>query len=232
LDQVERRAARRYLPRADLVVASTPSLAARLRPLARGEVADLRPFWAEPLPGATPIAAPLRVGYLGSDTHAGDLRFLAPVLGRILAAVPEAELWMPASLPLPRALARHDQLRRIPAVSWPDWRRQITGLGLHLALYPLLETPFNRTRSVNKLIEHGLTGAAGIYSESWAEAAHIRPGEGLTLPNAPEAWEDAVIHLLRRPPALADLAEGGQRLAARLNDPAPQRTFWPAHLFG
>ncbi|MEM0945044.1 MAG: hypothetical protein AAGI70_13980 [Pseudomonadota bacterium] len=36
LDQVERRAARQYLPRADLVIASTPVLAARLRPLARG----------------------------------------------------------------------------------------------------------------------------------------------------------------------------------------------------
>jgi hypothetical protein len=121
---------------------------------------------------------------------------------------------------------------RIPSESWAIYRAGLTGRRYHLALYPLLTSPFNQARSVNKLIEHGVVGAGAIYSLGWPEAwraAHS--GAGLVLHNRRGDWLAAILHLLDRPEDLRDLAAAALALAGRLNRPEPQRQLW-AELLG
>lgn len=233
---VERAASRRIVPRAAVAVVSTPALAARHAPSLQTRM--LHPYWSEPLAGLEHFAPALagegwlEMAYLGSSVHRADLDFLWPVIGAALAGNPRARFHLASRHRIPRALAGHPRVLRIPADSWAVYRAGLPGRRFHLALYPLLPSPFNQARSVNKMIEHGLVGAGAIYSHGWPEAWRARSARaGLVLRNRPGEWLAAIRHLLDRPADLRDLAAGALALAARLNRPEPQRRLW-ADLLG
>lgn len=206
------------------VVASSAAL---LASCAGGRGHLLRPHWSEPLADlAHHGAGPVRLAYLGSAVHAGDLAFLAPVLLRLLAAHPAAELHLAANHAA-GPLAGHPRVVRIGGTRWPDWRARLPARRFDIALYPLLDTAANRARSVNKIVEHAIVGAAGVYSDTWPEAARIaRRGAGLVLPNAAAAWESAVAALMADAGGRQAIAARARRLASDLNHPGLQREFW------
>ncbi|MDJ0933209.1 hypothetical protein [Breoghania sp.] len=95
----------------------------------------------------------------------------------------------------------------------------------------MLDTPFNRGRSINKVIEHAMLGAVGLYSEEWCFANEIRDGEtGLLAPNEVGAWVDAILAAISDPQGLRAMQNKARAAAAILNDPPPQRRFWSERL--
>ncbi|MEM9145613.1 MAG: hypothetical protein AAGC57_05390 [Pseudomonadota bacterium] len=187
----------------------------------------IRPSWGLPLADLAHQTepGPLRLAFLSSAVHRGDLAMLAPVLRAVLDSG-RAELFVPANHALGR-LRGHPLVRPVAATSWPDWRTWLTRQRMHLALYPLRDTAVNRARSANKIIEHAVVGAAGLYSESWPEASRIaRRNAGLVLPSDPEAWRAAIMGLLDDPERRLALATAGRGLAADLTHPGLQRAFW------
>lgn len=233
LQAVDCAAARRLLPRVDVLVVSTPEVAESLprgllRPDAR--VVQLDPYWLGSLPGLAHFDAttPLEVAFLGAGTHAAAIPFLGAMLGPLLRAHPEMRITVSANHG--RAMARAvppDRLRVLSPVTWEEYRSQLAGLRAHLALYPLAETAFARARSSNKLIEHALVGAAPLYSGGWPRARlAASEGAGLALPPSPAAWAEAVAVLLDDRPGLRGLAARAQALAARINVAERQRTIW------
>ncbi len=229
---VECAAARRLIPRAAALVVSGPAVAEALpRGLLRPEteVHVLDPYWSEPLPDLAhqDDAPPLRLAFAGAQTHAAALARLAPALADALAALAGARLHLSASHRPPRPLRGHPALRPEPAVRWPAYRAALAGMRRHIALYPLAQGPFAAARSANKLIELALMGAAPLYPARWPQgAAAAAEGAGLALPDDPGAWFEAILALAADPGRRRALAEGAQRLARRLNDPAPQRALW------
>jgi hypothetical protein len=216
-------------------VASSALLAQRHADAAETHVLD--PYWSEPLAGTAHFAAPERgegwveAAYLGSAVHRADLGFLWPAVAAALAAVPRLRFHLPERHRVPAALEGHPRLLRIPGRGWTAYREGLAGRRFHMALDPRLDTPFNRGRSVNKLIEHAVAGAAPLYSRSWpagrqAEAA----GAGLALRNDPADWQAALLHLAMRPMAARGLAAGAEALARKLNRPEPQRRLWASLL--
>lgn len=237
---VERAAGRRIGPQAAAVVVSSPGLLPHpgLHQGSPGRVRLLHPYWSEPIAGLEHFAPLLRgegwieIAFLGSSVHRVDLDFLWPVIEALLAAEPRARFHLPSRHRVPPALAGHPRLLRIPAAGWPIYRAGLAGRRYHLALYPLLETPFNRVRSVNKLIEHAVVGAGGLYSRIWIEAWRAGDcGAGLLLDNRRADWLAAIAALVEQPQRLFWLAAEGAALARRLNSPGPQRRLW-AELMG
>lgn len=226
---VEARAARHYLARATDAVASSPAIAAAIR-RQRPElpVHLLHPHWSEPLADLAHHEGPgLDIAFLGAALHASDLAFLLPALPELLAALPEATFAVPAGHALPPGLATHPRVRRLPGLRWPDWRRHLPGLRFHLALYPLRPTALNAARSVNKLIEHAVTGAVTLASPVWAPGREAAArGAALVLPDDPGAWVAAVRALAADRARLRAMAAAARAHAAALNDPAPQRALW------
>lgn len=228
---VEQPAGRHLVPRADIAVVSSEALARVHAGKMRTHV--LRPHWSEPfvdlahfdaLDGENPV---IDVAYLGSSVHRGDLEFLYPVLACLLTRHPNLRVHVPERHTLPHGFDRHPRVLRIPGVGWTAYREGLRNRRFHIALYPLLDTPFNRARSINKLIEHAVVGAAPVYSAGWAEIA--APPDALSairVPNTTHAWAEAVSALIRSPRRGRLIAERSQRLAMALNDPAPQRRLW------
>ncbi len=232
---VERAALRRIAPSAAAVVTSSPFLAARY---GRGAGRVLDPYWSDPLAGTGHFVPLLQGGgwieaaFLGSTVHAADLEFLWPAVCAALDAIPRLRFHLPERHRLPASLAGHPRLLRIPGGGWGAWRDGLAARRFHIALYPLLDTPFNRGRSVNKLIEHAVVGAAPVYSRSWGPGRQAAAeGAGLAVDNRPAAWLAALRHLAERPSAARDGAAGCAALARRLNRPEPQRRLW-ADLLG
>ncbi|MEM9061899.1 MAG: hypothetical protein AAGD13_15675 [Pseudomonadota bacterium] len=231
LRMVERPAGKDLVRRADIAVVSSPLLEEMLsRHL---ETHLMMPYWSEglaPLDHFDRAVLPggrFEIAYLGSFAHRSDLQFLLPVLANLLARFETVHVHVPQRHALPSPFDLHPRVHRIPGLGWTEYRTRLTERRFHVALYPLLDTPFNRARSPNKLIEHAVVGAAPIYSAEWRETERIVHGaSGLCLPNTQHAWVDAIAALIRAPERARHLAEGARAVARRLNDPGPQRALW------
>lgn len=229
LHVVERAAAGAFLPDAAAAVASSPALAEMMRARApKTPVHVIDPYWAGEFP---PLdhhdAQGFRIAYLGSEVHRPDIAALAPMLAAFLEEEPEAELVLAGGHEALAPFRSHKRVRALGPLPWGEYKRRLSILRPHVALYPLRDTPFNAARSLNKLIEHGMAGAAGLYAASWPGAALAEDaGAGMALPDDPRAWRAALEGLAADRAQAKAMAAAGAALARRINDPAPQRALW------
>jgi len=193
----------------------------------------IRPYWSESFPSLDHFDHLERennwidVAYLGSIVHRSDLVFVLPAVGRLLDLHPNMRFHVPARHRLPAEFENHPRVQRIPGVGWTAYRKQIVGRRFHIALYPLLDTPFNRARSANKLIEHAVVGTAPVYSSCWSEAQNAAEyGAGCLIPNDREAWVQGLSGLIENPDRMRRLAMRAQHYARTLNTTGPQRKLW------
>ena len=226
---VEKASANAILPAASAAVVSSPALEAMIRARAPGlDVRRLDPYWSTPFSDLAHHRAPgFRVAYLGSQVHGPDIEPLTGMLAAFLNETPEAELIMGGGHEAAGPLAGHPRVTALGPLPWAEYRRRLTTLTPHAALYPLRDTPFNAARSLNKLIEHAVEGAAGLYAATWPGAAMAADaGAGVALPPDPAAWHAALRRLAADQEMTAAMAAAGVALAKRINDPAPQRALW------
>jgi hypothetical protein len=224
---VEAAQGRRIRRLAGVAVVASPVLARIFQPIMETHI--LRPYWSESFVELDHFAGSdwIDLAYLGSAAHRGDLHFLLPVVRRLLAENPALRFNVGAEHRLPADLEGHARVRQIPGRTWTTYRRELAGRRFHVALYPLLDTPFNRGRSPNKLIEHAVTGAAPVYSASWREARRAGVhNAGLCLPNDPEAWCQAVRGLVADRAEMQRIAASAQQLGRSLNSAERQRALW------
>lgn len=231
----ERAFARRYRDRIAAVVVSSPQLAAMAGRLVPGAgIETLVPYWSEPFPDLGHFderSDQIDIACLGAATHRADIAPLWGIFAGLLERHPQVRIWISANHRPPARLTGQDRLCLLPETSWPGYRAALRQRRFHILAYPLCDTAFNRARSVNKIIEHGLLGGAGVYTACWPESARIVQEEaGVAVDPAPAAWAQALDELAGDMAAggawARDLAQAGQRLAARLNQPAPQRRLW------
>lgn len=228
---VEEPAGRRFSRLAGTAVVSSPAIAKMFNSLTDTHI--MRPYWSEafaPLGHFKPLydgEGWIDMAFLGSAVHRADLQFILPVVQRLLTLHPRLRFHLPERHRLAPEFERHPRVCRIPGLGWSAYRREISTRQFHVALYPLLDHPFNRARSLNKIIEHAVIGAAPVYSSGWIEAPRISHGDsGLCLRNDAESWFHAVDALLCSPERMHTIAREAQRLAATLNTPEPQRALW------
>lgn len=233
----EREFHRPLLARADLVVAPSRALADRLRDPAehqgrkvRTEIRRIDPFWSAQFADQTHYAplsrgAPLRIVHLGSGSHQAALDAVAPQVAALLDRHRHAHFTYFAGKPVHPALEAHPRARRVETKTWPEYRRWLGRHRFHLALYPLMPDRFDRARSINKLIEHALVGAVGIYPEDWIPATMVA-GHALTAPSDPRGWADALEDAVARQGVLAEMAAGAAAQLGARDYAGSQRRLW------
>lgn len=194
---------------AAVVTVSTPALAATLADRAK-KVAVLRNalderLWFGPLPSdvdrlaADGDAAAVRVLYMGTRTHGRDLALLKPVLSRL-----REEAGIDVRLEViggEAAGAGQDWYERLavpPGCSvyprFVQWLRSNADRW-DIAVAPLLDDPFNRSKSDLKFLEYTGLGLPAVLSDVEAYG-EVRDGvDGLKVANDSEAWSEAVLSL-------------------------------------
>lgn len=218
------------LRRADKVVVSSSELVECLADDARvrSQPDRLDPFWRAPLAGPDHFrsaAAEINVVHLGSGSHREALAEIVPAILNTLNRCPHARFTFIGIAGQHPRLEAHPRVRRLSPMSWRRYRRWLPRQRFHLALYPLAPNRFDRARSVNKLIEHAIIGAVGVYPCDWTPAALVGPG-AVTAPSDAADWEESLVAAVSEPRALAERATQAASAIASLNDPRHQTDFW------
>ncbi len=191
------------LRRADLVIAATEALAARLAPLA----GHSRIGWLENGTGGRPQersgrseAAPVVIGYMGSASHGPDLELVLPALDALLARRRDVrvELFgsiarLPAADRLPAAVVRHD----VVAGDYAAFRQRLAGLDWDIGLAPLTASPYNQCKTATKWAEYAEAGAAVLASD--VEVYQPMISCGAAAGAAPGQWAQVLERLIEAP---------------------------------
>jgi hypothetical protein len=171
--------------------------------------------------------APRRLAFLATRSHAASLGLLEAIADGLAARLPGARITVFLGRHLPRNLQRHPAIENRAALAWPAFRRLLHSERFHIGLGLLPDTPFNRGRSITKLLDHAAVGAAGLYSARPPFSSVVREGaDGRLLADDPHAWCEAIAQLCRDPDAACRLARAGYALARARGDPARLRAFW------
>jgi hypothetical protein len=221
----------RLFRRTDFLITSCEPLAARFQadPRVRAQVLTLDPLWLYPfadqdhysgLPGKR-----LEIAHLGTASHTGALKAITPAAIALLDRYHDSRFTFVATAGLHPDLDTHPRAQRVNPMAWPRYCRWLKRQRFHLALYPLEETAFDGARSANKLIEHAIAGAVGVYPANW------RPVGGLdrfsiTAPANPAHWEACLMQSVEHRQMLIDKAQCAAAALIRYTNPAKQRHFW------
>lgn len=183
---------------------STPRLGAILAPYTGAvEVISPRPLLDGNLPVAKPSAAgPLRIAFQATDIHAGEHRFLLPIIREILSVRNDIafevtargrsrRLWKNAGLSPQR-------VRILPILPWPEYVERTRADGADILLVPLLHSRINAARSDTKRIDACRMGAAAIFSDGEVYGRRRHQDE-IFCDDRPESWAAALNGLIDDP---------------------------------
>lgn len=193
---------RLFLREADLVVASTEVLAARLRRI-NPRVAVWPNALDEALVAerAAEVEEGADLGYFGTASHLEDmLSVLAPVEAALAARPgrPVVELRGVSDDPrLAALMAWRCEIRQVPPDGdYPAFMRSMQrGPRWRAGIAPLAANPFNEAKSDIKFLDYAAFGHPGVYARGPAYAA-VRDGETGLLAGSAEEWGAAVGRLL------------------------------------
>jgi glycosyltransferase involved in cell wall biosynthesis len=186
------------------VIVSTEPLAERLAGLNRNVIVvpnQLDETLYSDLPPSPPADDSTTViGYMGTYSHFDDLMMIVHPLRRLLASHSGIRLEFVGVAERSELLAifpgAEVRVLDVPssAVRYPEftaWMQK--NLRWDLAIAPLEMTEFTRSKSDIKMLDYGILGIPGIFSQVPAYERTVRHEvTGLLVPNAPEAWEDAL----------------------------------------
>jgi glycosyltransferase involved in cell wall biosynthesis len=157
----------------------------------------------------------LRVGWVGSGTHLGELEFLERVVLEFLARRPDVT-FVVAGPGIPRWARLHPRIERhLGFMLLPGYYRWLASLQLDVFLCPLLEYPWNEAKPCLKPLEAAGLGIPVIASRVGSYAEDLEHEEtALLVAESTEAWLAALTRLMEDAELRAHLAAGGQAWAA------------------
>jgi glycosyltransferase involved in cell wall biosynthesis len=160
-------------------------------------------IWAAAPPNYPPPSGPARLFCMGTTTHERDFAMILPALVRLkeeFAGDVEIDLiGMTAASELPPAINRVGMPHQA-TLSYPGFVNWLTTVrpGWHIGLAPLLDTPFNRSKSAIKVLDYTALGLAVVASDvdAYRESPAGGPA-GQLVANDPRAWHAALDWLVR-----------------------------------
>ena len=201
------RVVRGMLKLADVVWVSTPGLAERVEAIRPDAVVmenrlDER-IWAHVPEPASFHDDPVRILCMGTTSHEHDFEMVEPVLLRLKAEYGDRividVLGMTRRSELPAALTRVGPPAHASR-SYPGFVHWLTAMQprWHIGLAPLLDTPFNRSKSPIKAMDYAAMGLAVLASDTQVYRGSIADGVGGCLvANDPRTWHAALDWLIR-----------------------------------
>jgi hypothetical protein len=176
-------------------------------------------------------SGPIRMAFLATRSHTAGIDFLVPVLEQILPARRDIRCTLFLGRHAPMRLQGLTGVELRAPLPWPEFRGFLEHERFHIMLAPLPETPFNRGRSITKLMDTAAVGAAGIFSDRTPFSRVLVHGQdGLLLPDDPQIWYWEIDRLASDLEGARILAEKAGACARRLGKPERVRQFWMQRL--
>ena len=213
--------------RATTIAVSSQVLLARYRQFFPDKVIELlEPVWPRAA-GDTASEKPRRVAYLSAWSHVRDFEFLKPVLFSLVRDRPGCVFTLTENARIPRSWRRQRNVETVPAMPWPEYAAWICRQSFDVALYPLLDGPFNAARSRNKLLELDQCGAAILASANWEAApGAAASGRCIAVSDTIENWRNELMRLLDAKGYAAGLSRKNRAHIVATRPLESQRRVW------
>lgn len=193
------------LTRCDHAIASTATLARRMRNRARGETLvvengldDAVLEIAQQVRRRPPARNPglVTIGYgSGTRTHDADFSVAADALLEVLLRHPEVRLAIHGFLQLPESFKQvSDQVVRIPFLAADDYLRAVASWDISIA--PLESTVFNDAKSNIKFLEAAVFGVPTVCSPAAAFKDQVEHGRSGFIASTTAEWVTALETLI------------------------------------
>jgi glycosyltransferase involved in cell wall biosynthesis len=169
------------------------------------------------------------ITYQGTEGHKDDLAAIAPALRSIHDEFKRVILKIIIGHPraVPAILKDLKRLEVIKPMTWIEYKKFRATSRAHIALAPMLNTPYNGGKSIIKIFDIAALGAAGIYSNCPPYNSVVEHGvNGLLLDNDPLLWRKAIKWLIERPEELQQMARAGQALATTRGHVKRLQNYW------
>lgn len=216
----------KILPRAEQLIVSTEELTQ----YAKGSQSThiLNPTWVSNPPSSEHFTSKeFKLVHLGTNSHLASFHFLKDVLNEILDTYPHVSFNYYSNSPLLGDLDKHPRVSRSRIMRWRKYKQTIGKKLFHLALYPILDTPFNRCRSLNKILEHTLSGCPGIYSDNWSYSKYVQHNHnGWSLMNSTKSWVDQISYCIENKNMVQKAYLNATEQFSIINNASNQKRFW------
>lgn len=144
---------------------------------------------------------PVTIGYMGTNTHQADLATVAPLLEKLLERYGNhlsLRFWGAGP---PERLRSHAgvEWQPIQMHSYAEFAAYFSQKNCDLFIAPLIDSPFNRSKSAIKYLEYSALGIAGVYSRTTPYQEVIRDGQNGYLAGTEQEWENRLVELIDSP---------------------------------
>ena len=165
--------------------------------------------------------------FTGTRSHLSDLEFIVDPILDLCTYHPQIRLTTFLGPHAPAPLRGHQNIIHQSPRSWRAFIKILQKRRFHIALAPYRDTLFNRARSINKILDHGAFGAAGIYSRLPPLSQVITQDQnGLLVNEHPADWHRSVSRLINARAHTRNLAQAGADLSKTLGNHENIRQFW------
>ncbi|KRD63426.1 hypothetical protein ASE60_31275 [Ensifer sp. Root278] len=184
----------------DIVWASTPHLASRLRQ-AKAVVLPPAPpkaLWSDAddyIDAQNAVKSEVLIGYHATGVHLEEHRFLRPIIAEVLRERPQARFEVFADR---RARAIWQGLDRVQIrepMPWMEYLADAKARRIDIMLVPLAPSHVNDSRAPTKRIDVARYRAAGVFSAG-AAYGHTSCGAELRPSYDPTSWREVIFQLV------------------------------------
>jgi hypothetical protein len=177
----------------DRVWFSTEPLRQRY-PASKAQVlSPLEPYESRP---PAPVGT-RRWAYLGTQTHAREIRWLLPVVETVQALSADFEFEIFGGRGVEKLFAHVPRVRVLPARRWQEFVQYCRETDLAVGVTPLLAGHFNAARTWVKFLDITRCGGVGVFSQREPYWPALADAGVSFLPDDPKAWIDEVVRLLQ-----------------------------------
>lgn len=167
------------------------------------------------------------VAYHGTMVHRDDINAISPALQRLHDKYAHVRIQIVMGDYVPAVLKGLSRVEVVPAMPWDDYKKFIEKVRAHIALAPILDTPYNLGKSVIKIMDIAALGAVGVYTRREPYTKYVSNGEnGFLLENDPLMWEKTLSWLVERPDAIYKMAVSSQKLAQSVGAIERLEHYW------
>ena len=214
---------RQMLAEADLVYASTPTLAALIEsrfPSQRVFHGMYAPYLGDMLESRPrPADQPPTIGYMGSKGHQRDLQMTVPDLVRLMTERSDVRFETFGTIAMPEELLTFGSRIKAHAVnkSYVAFLGALADLRWDVGLAPLADEPFNRCKAPTKYVEYTAAGIPVVASDVDVYRTVVSEGGGMLVQGD---WHRAIGAYLDDPERLTSTVSGARAYCRREFAPA------------
>lgn len=174
----------------------------------------------------------IRIHYHGTNVHAKDLEAVASALVSVHDKYPHVSIAIYSGKSRSSLLLKRKRIRFVKEMPWEQYKREVAEVRAHVALAPMLDTPYNKGKSIIKIHDIARLGAVGLYSDRAPYDKHITHGEtGFLLRNDPQMWRKTLEYLVENPAEIAKTAKAAQDHSLKIGRVEILQDYWRSNLF-